>query len=264
MPPRRATSTSMTRFGSVGGERNDTWADRRRSPGSSTVVARRPAGSWRRARRRGSRPASSSPAGCRRASARRRRDPGGRRWRPRRSSGTAHPGVALGGVDRVRQQHGPGHRPDATDAGRQPRRDLGDLVGDVGDDLLALERHAGGDDDRARLHHVGGDEARRAGGGDEDVGLAGVRADVGDAGVHDGDRGVGVGLLEGEQVGERPADGEAAADDHHVLAGDRDVVVAQQGHDAGRRARPRARRRPARACRGSPGGCRRRPCRGRR
>ena len=71
--------------------------------------------------------------------------------------------------------------------------DLGDVVGDVGDDLLALERHAGGHDDRAGLDHVGGDEARRAGGGDEDVGLAGVRADVGDPGVHHGDRGVGVG-----------------------------------------------------------------------
>ena len=78
-----------------------------------------------------------------------------------------------------------------------------------------------------------------AGRGDQDVGLPGVGAEVGDAGVHHGDRGVGVGPLEGEQVGERTADGEAATDDDDVLPLDGDVVVDEQRLDAGGGARQR-------------------------
>ena len=50
------------------------------------------------------------------------------------------------------------------------------------------------------------------------------------------------GPLQREQVGQRPADRHAAADDHDVAALDRDVVGVQQLDDARRRARQRARR----------------------
>ena len=133
------------------------------------------------------------------------------------------PPTSLGRGHAVDEEHGPGHRADAADPGREPAGVLGHVVGHVGHELLTGERHPGGHHGRTRLHHVGGDEAGAAGGGDEDVGRA-AQLDhplPGHARVHHGHGGVGVLLLQRQQVGQGPADGEAAAHDHHVAAGDR-------------------------------------------
>ena len=114
------------------------------------------------------------------------------------------------------------------------------VLGHVRDDLAAGPAGAGPDHRRARLHHVGGDEAGRSGRRHDDVGPAHVVGEVGHAGVHDRDRGVAAGPLEGEQQRERPADGEPAADDHDVAALDRDVVGVQQLEDARRACRAAA------------------------
>ena len=49
---------------------------------------------------------------------------------------------ALGGLDRVAQQHRPRRRPDPAEAGRDPARDLGARFVDVGNDPAPLHRDA--------------------------------------------------------------------------------------------------------------------------
>ena len=64
-----------------------------------------------------------------------------------------------------------------------------------------------------------------------------VSGQVDRAGVAEGDRGVL--RLPSQQQPERAADGDSPPDHHDLGPGDRDVVSAQQLHDAGRRARQR-------------------------
>ena len=74
--------------------------------------------------------------------------------------------------------------------------------------------------------------------GDHDRGRAGVVGPVGHAGVQQGDRGVGALLLQRQEDRHRAAEREATAEHRHVPTGHRDLVVPEQSHDPGRRARP--------------------------
>ena len=116
-----------------------------------------------------------------------------------------------------------------------------DVEGDVAGDLAVDPADADVEDGGARLDHVGGDQARDAGGGDHDVGGPHVRGQVAGAGV--AERHGGVLGPPGEQQAERPPDGDPAADDDDLGAGDRHVVAAQQLDDADRGARAAARAR---------------------
>ena len=152
-----------------------------------------------------------------------------------------HQGVRtpLGSEHSVSQQHCPGHRTDATDAGRHPSRHLGRRLLDVGQEPLSFPRHSSTDHCRARLDHVAVDEVREASGRHHDVSLAHVVAEVGNTGVHDRHCGVKPWPLERQQQGEGPTYREPTADDDDVLATDGNVIGMKQldypGRSAGKR-----------------------------
>jgi hypothetical protein len=203
---------------------------RRSRAGRSTVGPRSPAAygaSVGRGRSRGGR--GRATTGC-------AEDLGGIRRRPevvrRRGSG------ALGDLDDVHEEHGAGHRADAAGGRAHLAGDRVDLGVDVAEDALDRAGHADGQDGRARADPVRLDQMGDTGGSDDDVRGAGVGGDVDGRLVAEGDGRVLGGT--GEHEAERAADGEAAADDAEALAGDLDVVLAEQLDDAARRARQRA------------------------
>ena len=79
---------------------------------------------------------------------------------------------------------------------------------------------------------------RHARGGHDDVGTAQVIGEIAGAGMAQGDGGVLA--ASGEKEPERPADSDAATDDHDVRSGDRHVVASEQRDNAPGRARERS------------------------
>ena len=124
--------------------------------------------------------------------------------------------------------------------GRHEPGDVHDVEGDVPGDLAVHPADADVEDGGARLDHVGGDQARARRPRRRRCRPSRTwRGQVAGAGV--AQRHGGVLGAAGEQQPERPADGDPAADDDDLGAGDRHVVAAQQLHDADRRARQRRR-----------------------
>ena len=159
--------------------------------------------------------------------------PRSRRWPTR---------LALGPVDHVGQQHGPGHRPDAAGHRCEVRRDLAHLVGDVADDPGLAVRPTTrvvptSSTTAPGPHHVGRDQPGTAGRADHDVSGPDDGGQVAGAGVARGHGGV-LGAP-GEQQPERPPARRTAPHDHHVRAVERDVVPAEQLDDPARGARQR-------------------------
>src|SRR5581483_8740199 len=141
-----------------------------------------------------------------------------------------HASLPLRRGDRIDQQHGHGHRPDA--AGH--RRDVGRLLAhalevDVADELAVGQAvDADIDDHGAGLHHLRQDQIGHAGGDDQHVGEQRELREVTGRGVTDA---YGRVALHQHQR-HRLADDVAGADHDDVLPLDRNAFVLEQLHHA--------------------------------
>ncbi len=157
--------------------------------------------------------------------------------------GAGRPVLHARGAQRVEQQAGDGHRPDAA---RHRRERAGDFRGfgisDIADDarFAALAGHpvdADIDHRRARLDPVAAHHLRSADRGDQHIRAAANRRQIARLGMGDGHRGI----LGEQQLRHRLADDVGAADHHRLHAGERSVHGLGQHDAAERRARHQAR-----------------------
>src|SRR5581483_11003040 len=147
------------------------------------------------------------------------------------SAGEAPPEAGAG--DRVLEQAGDRHRPDAAGDRRQVGGHVRDAGIDVADEARLGPVDADVDDGRARLDHVRRDDGGAARRHHEHVRVEGMAGEVARVRMADGDGCVR--LL--EQLRDRLPDDRAAADDDGPRAVELDPVLGEQRHHAARRCR---------------------------
>jgi len=99
--------------------------------------------------------------------------------------------VALGGFDRLAQDHHRGHRPDAAGYRRHGGHHVGDGRIDVApDDAVPCRVDSAVDDDRRRIEHVARDEPGDASRGHQQLRASRLHREVRRCPVADDDRGV--------------------------------------------------------------------------